>query len=65
MTDESARRKLLSDSTDTALDFILRILPSMPVPPFDGVKDVSQPSNIVVVFFCILNKPFEIQGGCC
>lgn len=30
---------MLSDATDTALDFILRILPSMPVPPFDGVKD--------------------------
>jgi hypothetical protein len=29
----------LSDATDTALDFILRILPSMPIPPFDGVKD--------------------------
>ena len=30
---------MLSDATDTALDFILRILPSMPVPPMDGVKD--------------------------
>jgi hypothetical protein len=30
---------LLSDATDTALDFILRILPSMPIPPFDGVRD--------------------------
>jgi hypothetical protein len=39
MTDEKARAKLLSDATDTALDFILRILPSMPIPPFDGVKD--------------------------
>jgi hypothetical protein len=61
MTDESARRKLLSDSTDTALDFILRILPSMPVPPFDGVKDVSQTSDIVRFFLCILRIPFEIQ----
>ena len=39
ITDEKARRKLLSDATDTALDFILRILPSMPVPPVEGVKD--------------------------
>ena len=41
MTDESARKELLSNATDTALDFLLRILPSMPVPPFDGVRDVS------------------------
>ena len=39
MSDEKARAKLLSDATDTALDFILRILPSMPIPPFDGVRD--------------------------
>ncbi|KAG7373046.1 hypothetical protein IV203_033770 [Nitzschia inconspicua] len=39
ITDEKARQKLLSDATDTALDFILRILPSMPVPPVEGVKD--------------------------
>jgi len=39
MTDEEARRQLVSSATDTALDFVLRILPSMPVPPFDGVKD--------------------------
>jgi hypothetical protein len=39
ITDEKARRKLLSDATDTALDFILRVLPSMPVPPVEGVKD--------------------------
>jgi hypothetical protein len=39
MTDEQARRQLISSATDVALDFILRILPSMPIPPFDGVKD--------------------------
>lgn len=39
VTDERARRELVSSATDTALDFVLRILPSMPVPPFDGVKD--------------------------
>ena len=39
VTDEKARRELVSSATDTALDFVLRILPSMPVPPFDGVKD--------------------------
>lgn len=39
ITDEKARQKLLSDATDTSLDFILRILPSMPIPPVDGVKD--------------------------
>jgi hypothetical protein len=39
VTDEKARRRLLSSATDTALDFVLRILPSMPVPPFEGAKD--------------------------
>jgi len=39
VTDEKARRELVSSATDTALDFVLRVLPSMPVPPFDGVKD--------------------------
>lgn len=29
----------MSSATDVALDFILRILPSMPIPPFDGVKE--------------------------
>ena len=39
ITDEKARQKLLSDATDTALDFVLKVLPSMPVPPVEGVKD--------------------------
>ena len=39
MTDERARRELISSAGDTALDFLLKILPSMPVPPFDGVRD--------------------------
>jgi hypothetical protein len=39
VTDEKARRELVSSATDVALDFILRILPSMPIPPFDGVKE--------------------------
>jgi hypothetical protein len=39
ITDEKVRQKLLSDATDTALDFILKVLPSMPVPPVEGVKD--------------------------
>lgn len=39
VTDEKARRELVSSATDTALDFVLRILPSMPVPPYDGVRD--------------------------
>ena len=50
MTDETKRRKLLSSATDAALDFFLKILPSMPVPPFEGVKDglVSNHINDVV-----------------
>jgi len=39
VSDENARKQMLSKAADSALDFLLRILPSMPVPPFDGVKD--------------------------
>ncbi len=39
MTDEKKRIELIGAATDSALDFLLRILPSMPVPPFDGVKE--------------------------
>ncbi len=37
--DENTRKEILSSAADSALDFILRILPSMSIPPFDGVKD--------------------------
>ena len=39
VSDEKKRIELLSSATDSALDFLLRILPAMPVPPFEGVKD--------------------------
>ena len=39
MTDEVARREFISKAGDTALDFLLRILPALPVPPFDGVRE--------------------------
>jgi len=39
VTSEEARREMLSSAGDAALDFLLRILPSMPVPPFDGVRE--------------------------
>lgn len=39
VTDEKKRLELLSSATDLALDFLLKILPSMPIPPFEGVKD--------------------------
>ena len=39
VTDEKKRMQLLSQATDAALDFFLKVLPSMPVPPFEGVKD--------------------------
>ena len=39
VSDEEKRVELLSSATDSALDFLLRILPAMPVPPFEGVRD--------------------------
>ena len=39
VSDEKKRIELLSSATDSALDFLLRVLPAMPVPPFEGVRD--------------------------
>lgn len=63
VTDEKARRKLLSSATDTALDFLLRILPSMPVPPFEGVKDglVYHISNLSMKGFRVKKEDIQIE----
>ena len=65
VTDEKARKKLLSDATDTALDFILRILPSMPVPPVDGVKDglVYHISNLSMEGFKVKKENMGQNAG--
>jgi len=39
VTDESKRLDMISSLMDSALDFFLRILPSMPIPPFEGAKE--------------------------
>jgi len=39
VADERKRLELLSSATDSALEFLLKILPSMSVPPFEGVRD--------------------------
>lgn len=39
VSDERKRMELLSSVTDSALEFLLKILPSMPVEPFEGVRD--------------------------
>jgi hypothetical protein len=63
VTDEKARQKLLSSATDVALDFFLRILPSMPVPPFDGVKDglVYHISNLSMKGFKVRKEDIQIS----
>jgi hypothetical protein len=63
VTDERARLKLLSAATDTALDFVLRILPSMPVPPFDGVKDglIYHISNLSMQGFKVRKENIHIE----
>lgn len=63
ITDERARRKLLSDATDTALDFILRVLPSMPVPPVEGVKDglVYHISNLSMEGFSVRKENILVE----
>jgi len=63
VTDEKKRHQLLSSATDTALDFILRILPSMPVPPLDGVRDglVYNISNLSMEGFKVRKEDIQIQ----
>jgi hypothetical protein len=63
VTDEKARQKLLSSATDVALDFFLRILPSMPVPPFEGVKDglVYHISNLSMKGFKVRKEDIQIS----
>jgi len=63
INDEAARQKLLSDATDTALDFILRVLPSMPIPPVDGVKDglVYHISNLSMEGFKVAKENILVE----
>lgn len=63
VTDQKARRELISSATDSALDFLLRILPSMPVPPFDGVKDglVYHLSNLSMQGFKVLKEDIVVE----
>jgi len=63
MTDEAARRELISSAGDTALDFLLRILPSMPVPPFDGVREglVYHLSNLSMAGFKVKKEDIHIE----
>ena len=62
-TDEDARRELLSTATDQALEFLLNILPSMPVPPFDGVKDgvVYHLSNLSLEGFKVAKEDIGVS----
>jgi hypothetical protein len=63
VSDESARQQLLSSATDAALDFVLLILPSMPVPPFEGVKDglVYHLSNLSMKGFRVKKEDIHIE----
>ena len=63
ITDEEKRKELLSSATDTALDFLLRILPSMPVPMFDGVQDglLYSVSNLSMQGFKVKKEDISVQ----
>lgn len=39
LSDEDARDRLVNRIKDSALDFFLEVLPDLPVPPIEGVKD--------------------------
>ena len=63
VTDEAARRELISGAGDAALDFLLKILPSMPVPPFDGVREglVYHLSNLSMAGFKARKEDIYIE----
>ncbi|GKY95110.1 hypothetical protein MPSEU_000474900 [Mayamaea pseudoterrestris] len=63
VTDESARHNLLSTATDTALDFVLRILPSIKFPPFEGVNDglIYHISNLSMKGFKVKKEDIHIE----
>jgi len=54
---------LISGAGDAALDFLLKILPSMPVPPFDGVRDglVYHLSNLSMAGFMVKKEDIYIE----
>lgn len=66
ITDDNARRELISSAGDSALDFLLKILPEMPVPPFDGVREglVYHLSNLSMAGFKVKKEDvcIEIAG---
>ena len=63
MTDERARREMISSAGDTALDFLLKVLPEMPVPPFDGVREglVYHLSNLSMAGFKVRKEDIHIE----
>ncbi len=63
VTDENTRKEILSSAADSALDFILRILPSMPIPPFDGVKDglIYHLSNLSMEGFKVRKEDIKVE----
>lgn len=63
VTDEKKRQQLVSTATDTALEYILKILPSMPVPPLDGVRDglVYNISNLSMKGFKVKKEDIQIE----
>mmetsp|Transcript_32274 Transcript_32274/g.37632 ORF Transcript_32274/g.37632 Transcript_32274/m.37632 type:complete len:1352 (+) Transcript_32274:164-4219(+) len=63
MSDEEKRAELLSSATDSALDFMLRILPSMPIQPFDGVRDglIYSMSNLSMKGFKLKKEDIMVE----
>ena len=60
MTDEAARRELVSSAGDTALDFLLEVLPSLPVPPFDGVREVCD-AYCFLLLVCEISQRYDCR----
>ena len=62
-TDEETRHELISSATDSALDFLLNILPSMPVPPFDGARDgvIYHLSNLSLEGFKVKKEDISVE----
>ena len=42
LTDREARQRIINSMKDACLEFLLQYLPSMPIPPIDGEKDMME-----------------------
>ncbi|GMH98574.1 hypothetical protein TrVE_jg8446 [Triparma verrucosa] len=63
VNDDQARRNLVAGATDSALEFLLTVLPSVEIPKLDGVKDGNMFSieNLSMEAFKLRKEDIDVQ----